>query len=254
MSKIRVKTDSTLDISIEERLFENIRKVHTWYTGKWAYIILGICVIIDLAGFRQIVKATINEDVVSRNMIIAGLAVAFEIAPLYIGYSLCLKCYKLGRRIHNWVLLFSTSACILGILGNICYRLKTINIVYLEPGMDTVSPVGLPVTILMCMLPVITSLVNLVIGCLLFNPLEFDLLRLAKKRRRLKCCRQQIKADLEEFKNEEALRESLENAETICYENVKRKICALQTTLKTYAVIKTSNLYELQNKDYGGLL
>lgn len=245
MSKlVNVKADSTLNISVEEHLFENIRKAHTWYTNKAINLpAILILAAIDVFGFLQIINLTVAEDSISRIIITSALAVAFEIAPLYIGYSICLKCYKLGRCIHNWVLIFSCSACFLGIIANIYFRFKTIDVAYLDPTTGEVNGTGLPLTVLMSILPIITSLINLVIGCLTFDPLEFDLLRLSKKLAKLKLRTQQIKAYLEEFSDEETLQKKLELEEKECYEKVKRDIYALQGTLKIYTVVRTSNLH-----------
>ena len=48
---ISIKTDGSLKISVENRLFENIRKAHTWYTNKVINIpALIILAAIDVAG------------------------------------------------------------------------------------------------------------------------------------------------------------------------------------------------------------
>lgn len=247
---VSVKSDNTLDISIEEHLFENIRKAHNWYTNKMinlpAIFILGL---IDVFGFRQIIDLTITDNIVNRFIIVTGLAIAFEIAPLYIGYSICLKCYHLGKRIHNWVLFFSCSACILGIISNIFFRYKTVNIAYVNPTTGEALEIGMPMTVLMCILPIITSLMSLVIGCLTFDPLQFELLGLSKKLARLKVRKQQMEAYLEELNDEETLKNTLEREEILCYEKVKQEIYTMQATLKTYAVIKTSSLYTINRNE-----
>lgn len=246
---VRVKADSTLNISVEERLFENIRRAHAWYTSKKMSIpVFLIFFVIDTLGFNQVLELTIANDPLSRGCITAALAVAFEIAPLYIGYSICLKCYNLGKRIHKWVFIFSCSACILGIIGNIYYRLGTMDIAYVNKLTGEVSSIGMPITVLMCLLPVITSLINLVIGCLTFDPLQSDLLQLSKKLAKLELRKQQIKAYLEEFNDEETLQKTLEKEEEECYEKVKQEIHALQTALKTYIIIRTSSSYNVKNE------
>lgn len=242
-----VNIDNTLNISVEEKLFENIRKAHTWFTNPVisfpAFIIFAI---IDITGFLQIMESTLAESWTSRFIITTSLAIAFEVAPLYIGYSICLKCYRLGRKIHNWVLLFSCSACVLGIVGNTIFRINTIDIAYINPTTNTTSEVGVPVTVIMCILPVITSLMSLVIGCLTIDPLQFDLLRLSKKLAKLKLRRQRIMAYLEEFADETALQTTLKDEETACYKKVLQEIYAMKTTLKTYTIIKTG-LYTTKN-------
>ncbi len=242
-----VNIDNTLNISVEEKLFENIRKAHTWFTNPVislpAFIIFAI---IDVAGFLQIMEVTLAENLASRIIITTSLAIAFEVAPLYIGYSICLKCYRLGRKIHNWVLLFSCSACILGIVGNTIFRITTIDIAYINPTTLTTSEVGMPITVIMCILPVITSLMSLVIGCLTIDPLQFDLLRLSKKLAKLKLRRQRIMAYLEEFTDEAALQSALKEEEMACYKKVQQEIYAMKATLKTYTILKAS-LYPTKN-------
>lgn len=242
MSKIaNTNTNKSLYTSIENRLFEFILKNQTWYTNPRislpVFIIFGI---IDITGFLQVLTPTIDNDISARCLITASLAVAFEIAPLYIGYSLCLKCYHLGHRIHNWVLTFSCLACTLGIIGNIYFRLKTMDIAYIDPVTNNTSEAALPITVLMCLLPIITSLMSLVIGCLTFDPLQIDLLKLSKRLAKLKQRRQQIKADLEEFNDESTLKKTLEADGTALYEKAKQDIHTIQATLKTYAIIRTS--------------
>lgn len=233
---VSIKTDGTLNISIDNKLFEKIRNAHTWYTSK---IVLIFAVIfffpIDILGFGQIVKLTIKDTDFNRYIIIAALAVAFEIAPLYIGYALCLRSYGLGKSIHKWVLGFSTTACMLGIFGNTYFRYKTMEIAY---GAD--DPLAWPLTVLMSLLPIITSLVNLTLGCLSFDPLLFDLMKLSKKLRRLKIRKQKMEAYLEEFTDEEQIKDELLDAEEKCYENVKRDINALRNKLNTYIITRTS--------------
>lgn len=235
---ISIKTDGSLKISVENRLFENIRKAHTWYTSKVINIpALIILAVIDVAGFVQIMDLTVSESPISRIIITTALAIAFDVAPLYIGYALSLKAYKLGRAIHNWILGFSSLACILGIIGNVCFRVMTMGIAYEEsPGL------AFPITVLMCLLPVITSLVNLTIGCLTFDPLLFDMFRLSKKLRKLKLRKQQIKAYLEEFSDENTLKQMLKDGENQCYEYTKKEIYALRSELKTYTIARVSGI------------
>lgn len=233
---VSIKTDGALHISVDNKLFQKIREAYTWYTSKFMSIlaIIGFSVI-DILGFGQIVKLTIKDTDINRYVIIAALAVAFEIAPLYIGYALCLKSYGLGKPIHNWVLGFSSLACIFGIFGNTYFRYKTMDIAY---GVN--DPLGLPLTVLMSLLPIITSLVNLTVGCLSFDPLLFDLMRLSKKLQRLKTRQQKMTAYLEEFTDEEQIKKELLDAEEICYENVKKDINALRDKLNTYVITRIS--------------
>lgn len=243
MSKlISVKSDGSLNISVESHLLENVQKAHTWYTNKYISLFaIFLFTFLDVIGFKQILDITVLESQSSRFAITAALTIAFDVAPLYIGYALCLKSYKLGKNIHNWILGFSTVACVLGVIGNVCYRIMTIDTAYQR----TKNPeIALPITILMCLLPVITSLVNLTIGCLSFDPLLFDMLRLSKKICRLNLRKRQIEAYLEEFSNEEMLKKKLEDNEDQCYQIAKKEIYALQSKLKAYVIARLSKTDE----------
>lgn len=233
---VGIKADGTLNISVDNELFQKIRNMHTWYTSGAILIFMIVFFwIIDILGFVQIARLTITDSDLNRGVIIAALAVAFEIAPVYIGYALCLKSYGLGKPIHNWVLGFSTLACILGIFGNTYFRYRTMDIAY---GSD--NSLALPLTVLMSILPIITSLVNLTLGCLSFDPLLFDLMKLSKKLRKLKIRQQKMKAYLEEFTDEQQIRQELIEAENRCYENVKKDINALRNKLSTYVITRTT--------------
>ena len=244
MSKLlNLKADGTFNVSVEEHLFENIRKAHTWYTSKFtATPAIALLAFIDIIGFKQIIDLTVVESAASRFVITASLTIAFDLASLYLGYALCLKCYHLGRLIHNWVLGLSLTACILGIITNIAFRILTMDIAYINPTTD-VSETGLPITILMCVSPIITSLVSIIIGCLTLNPLEFELLQRSKKITRLQFRKEQITACLAEYADEKKTEDNLTKEEAVCYENVRKEVYALRAALKTYTVIQTSSMY-----------
>lgn len=238
---VSVKTDGTLKISVGSKLFQKIREAHTWYTSKAVSIpAVVFFFVIDVLGFGQIMRLTLKESVINQTIIISALAVAFEIAPLYIGYALCLKSYGLGKPIHKWVLLFSTMACVLGIFGNTFFRVFTMKTAYMNPVTGEMDSTALPLTVLMSLLPIITSLVNLTIGCLSFDPLLFDLLRVSKKLQKLKIREQQIMAYLAEFEGEDRIKSELEQDEEECYKRVKNEIQVLRMKLKTYVITRTS--------------
>ena len=113
-------------------------------------------------------------------------------------------------------------------------------IAYIDPITKNESEAALPITVLMCLLPIITSLMSLVIGCLTFDPLQFDLLKLSKKLAKLKQRRQHIKANLEEFNDENTLKKMLETNEMALYQKARQDIHAIQAILKTYAIVRTS--------------
>lgn len=238
---VSIKADGSLNISVEDKLFQKIRDAHTWYTSKkmsWFAIIL--FAVIDVFGFGQITRLTMKESVINQAVIIAALAVAFELAPLYIGYALSLKSYGLGKPIHNWILTFSVAACILGVLGNIYFRFFTKDIAYNNVVTGETNLIALPLTVLMSILPIITSFVNMTIGCLSFDPLLFDLMRLSKKLHKLQIRERQITAFLEEYKNEDKVKKDIQMGEQICYERVRDEIDVIRMKSNLYVITRTT--------------
>lgn len=156
------------------------------YTRKgFAFAIIIIFAICDIFGFKQVVETNIPADDIQSFSIIIGLAAAFEIAPIYIGYAICQKFYSLGTQgleetnnrkfpsISTFVLIFSILACIFGIGANVIFRLLTVS--------SLNDKQKLAETIVMCIIPIITSLINLSVGCLSLDPLIMDIFNLSKK-------------------------------------------------------------------------
>lgn len=254
MSKLfRIKTDGSLKLSIESKLLENVRQANSWYTSKpFSLVALLVFIIIDVMGFLQVANKTLGDNLASRIIIVSSFAVAFEIAPLYIGYVLCLKSYDLWRPTKNFdlgkfILGLSSSAFFLGIIANSFYRIMTMDIVYNNPITGETDPISLPMTIVMIILPIITTFVNVVIGCLSFDPLLFELLRLTKKLRVLKIKKRQLEASLEEYSDEIEYKESLIRKEKQYYENIQVEIHAIRLRLINYITSKSASAY---NKSY----
>ncbi len=250
MSKLAsLKANGSLNISIESKLFETIRRANTWYTSKkFSGPMFLVLVVIDVIGFMQIAKATMNTNLLNRILIVAAFSVAFEIAPLYIGYSTCLKSYNLGKPIHKIVFWLSLVSFGLGIIGNGIYRGLTMNIAYMEPDLDGINriqdEVALPMTILMFILPIITSLVNIVIGCLSFDPLLFDLLRLSKKLRILRVRKRQLEAFIKETADDEELEKDAIDNDEQCYNKEKTKLLTTSMRLKNYISVRSASAYK----------
>jgi len=236
MSKlISMKADGTLNISVESNLLETIHKTHAWYTSnKTANIILLIIAAIDIVGFYQIFSITIPENIINQIIIISAFAGAFEIATLYIGYAISLKCYNLGRPIHNIVLILSIISFGLGIIANTIYRWMTMDFAYQD-----IAVIALPMTIVMIILPIITSLINIVVGCLAFDPLLFDLQKLSKKLKGLRTRKLQLESHVNSLPNDTDLANSLIDSENTCYNNTKIEIAAMRLRLRNYIIIKS---------------
>lgn len=244
-----IRADGSLNISVEKHLDKTIPDSKTWYTSKgYSIVALVMLSLIDIVGFWQIANITLSESTLNKLLIISAFAIAFEIAPLYIGYGICLKCYGLGKPIHNWVLVFSTVACVLGVGTNILYRIQTVNIAYWNYLSNSVEKIGMPLTIVMCILPIITSLINLVIGCLSFDPLLFDLLRIEKRLRTLKIRKRQTIASKETLINNADIKIYLLKEEQKCFSMSKLQIETINLNLKNYVIAKCPNSFGKANQ------
>lgn len=238
------QVDGSLSIFVDSELFKTISRAKTWYTNKnlsfVGIILLGF---IDIVGFFQAFVGTANINDLQKVIIVSAFAIAFEVAPLYIGYALSLKCYGLGKKIHNWVLSFSTTACFLGVIGNIIFRSLTLNDII--QSKNAPSPeAALAITITMCILPVITSLVNLVIGCLTFDPLLFDLTRSEKKLRVLTVKKRQLESAIEALSHDDEAKKCLIGEENDCYTSTQREINTARQRFRNYILARTSSVYE----------
>lgn len=138
------------------------------------------------------------------SVFIIGLAAAFEIAPIYIGYAICQKCYNIGtqglddnpkkhfQHISTFVLVFSSIACGLGIAANIFARIMILI------NSDNIKE-NLAIAVVMCVVPVITSFVNLSAGCLSFDPLIMDIFNLSVKLAKQRTLKAQIQAKVNQL-------------------------------------------------------
>jgi len=239
-SFVKVQSDTSLKISVESELLQAIRKAHTWYTShKFTTPAAAVLALIDFFGFLQIANMTLPDSVVNRGLIIAAFIVAFEVSTMYVGYALSLKSYNLGKPVHNIVFWLSSIAFAFGVIGNIIYRIYTMGISYKET-----PDLALPITILLILLPIITSLMNVVVGCLAFDPLLFDLYRLSKKLSTLRIRKSQLEGYITALSNEDELKETLNENETLCYNNTKIEISAMRMRLRNYVAARTSTAYD----------
>lgn len=251
---VTLKADGSLSFSIGCKLFQRVKENDTWFTKPACYVLLFFgCLFIDIVGFLQIAEATMSTNLRNRALIVAAFTVAFEVAPLYIGYAICLKCYKLSSKIHNIILILSTISFILGISGNAIYRIMTKDYAYRvldDNGKWTVDKIALPLTILMIILPIITSMINIVIGCLSFDPLLIEIHRLSKKLHILCTKRQQLLAYIEEINKDSKIQEQLINAEKENYDNAIAELLATRTRLINYvsACSAPTNIHEFAKK------
>ena len=169
-SFVKAKWDGSLKIDVQNELFERVRKSRAWFNNsRFGFVMMLVLAISDMAGFWQIADDTLIEYTPLKWLTVVAFTAAFELAPLYLGYAISLKCYNFGKKIRNVIWKLSLGAFLTGIIVNGVYRFMTKDV------LNTTGSLGeYAVTFLMTFLPVITSLVNMVIGCLVFDPLYID--------------------------------------------------------------------------------
>lgn len=221
-----------------------IFSLHTWYTNQtYGAVILIALLLFDFAGFYQLVSNTLYESPIMRVVIIGGFTAAFELAPLYIGYTQSLDFYEWGIKPFNKLICtYARIAFVLGVLTNIIYRCLTLKETSENLNLSHRGSFGF--TIVMCILPVITSLINLVIGCLAFDPLYMHLTKLSKQIAVLTEKERQLIACLEEYDCDTNCESRHPDKEKADYECMMIYIDTMQTTLKNYIVA----LYTFEDK------
>lgn len=243
---IKLKAEGSVTLSAETKLFSSIRNMNTWYTNnKFTVPVLFAAAGIDVSGFYQAVSSISYESAYVRVIIIAAFVIAFELAPLYVGYALCLKAYNLGKRIRKPVFYFSLASFVIGLLANTYFRIAVLKI-------DMVTninfdPNDTPFTVLMIVLPLITSLMNFAIGCLSFDPLLFDLKRLAKRLGALKANKRKCQAELEKYADDNLRMGEMLQSEFEKYERAKIELITTKIKLHNYI-----NLNSTGENDSGG--
>lgn len=229
---LKINTNSMSENKIDAHMRSSLYTLHTWYTNKtYGAIMLLVLLAIDVSGFYQIVSNTLFLSSLMRVVVISGFGVAFEIAPLYIGYALCLQLYSWGNsKLNNIIFRLSLSAFVLGVISNTVYRVLTIESAY--DGYDIETAIA--TTVIMCILPVITSFINLIIGCLAFDPLYIQLLKLSKQIAVLKERERQITAYIHEYENDNYLKATYIEQANSDYNTACDQIQSIQEELLSY--------------------
>ncbi len=238
----KIKMNGTFKYSIDTELRNSLEK-GMWFTRSSVYVpVLLILLLVDIAGFFQITNQVIVSAPTLKGIIVVGFGVAFEVAPLYIGYAVCLRCYDLGAPIRNYILCFSASSTLLGIVANFFLRFFTL---------DTTAPNhSFTVALVMFLLPIITSLMNLVFGCLSFDPLLMELRRLAKKLYTLKSLNNQMVGLIAEYSADSDNKQLELYGAKVAYDDTIEELSLLQTQLKAY--VQTCATSQSFMTDIGG--
>lgn len=222
---INIKTKGSFSVSVDGKLIEQIRKAQIWFTKSIVtFPLLMFCLFIDISNFI-LITTDIQGDDYTKPIVVCALAVAFEVAPLYIGYAICLIQYEMGNKVRKFILLFACISLSLGIVSNCILRF------FLLDGFDKKD---IAVAITMTLMPIITSCINLVVGCLSFDPILFDMKRLSKEIRELKMQKYRLEAVQKELENNDKLKDQLKEKENTSYKIAYRGILVFQHKFKNY--------------------
>lgn len=235
-------TSSTV---LEEELVKGMKSEKPWYSRcAFAYSALIILASIDVAGFAQGILFNLPDlsqvafweeitTIVAMVVMVFGFIASFEFATLYMAYAFSLKLYHYDRyaikRINRgdknvrlskfisttslgWI---SFAVFVMGVIANIIFRLGTF-------GDELSSKYNLALTIVMIILPVITSGLNFVIGCFNFDPILFELEHLAKELGKtsidigcLEVEKERINQEIQEIEQVKISQESLYKSEIV---------------------------------------
>lgn len=224
--------NNNIKLTINEKIFDKFRRYDAWYT-KTQFAIPTLLILggIDVSGFYQIAKEEMGSKKLLVVITILAFSVAFELAPIYIGYAICLIKYNFGSPVRKVVLILSSISFVIGIVANFILRFLTLTDI-------TLAAIAVQST--MFLLPIITSLVNIVIGCLTFNPLLFDIKRVSKDIRILKIKKCKIKAALEELSDNSETKQDLIDEEKLYRDSIYKEIMIVKLKLKNYIYAKST--------------
>lgn len=184
-------------------------------------------------------------------IMIAGFIAAFEIATLYMAYAFSLKLYHYDKyaikRINEgdknvrFSKLVSTTslgwisfvAFVIGVVANIIFRVGLMEDKSLfddELGKLTYDGA---LTIVLIMLPIITSIVNLVIGCFCFDPILYELSHLAKELRKTSIDIEKLEKEKERINDEIEKVNLLKQSQESLYNSKLTIVQSMKPALRT---------------------
>lgn len=200
--------------NLDNELLENIKSTKPWYTKTiYSMIALFFLAVIDVGGFAQglfsklpdLSKVSFAErdlTILAMAIMIFGFIASFEIATLYMAYAFSLKLYHYDKyaikRINQgdknvkfskfisttslgWI---SFAAFVIGIIANIIFRFGLLGNKSLFDNKTGKLTYDGALMIVMIMMPIITSIINFVIGCFSFDPILYELSHLTRTLRK----------------------------------------------------------------------
>lgn len=239
---VKAEMDGSLKINLQSELFEKVKLSRAWFINRnIGGLMMLVFAISDSVGFWQIANETMSlEPIYIRMLIVVAFTAAFEVAPLYMGYSISLKYNKLSMRIHNMTFKLSLAAFLLGITVNGIYRILTMEIAYKDISMnggEGIENIALPMTVLMIIVPIITSLVNMIIGCLVFDPLYFHLIKLKKRLSVFHEKKRQLLVYVMEMDDDDKVKKEMLEDITSQFNSAKNELEKAKERLKKYIQI-----------------
>lgn len=254
------KSKKMIRSSAEALWVDDIKKEEPWYlksaSGVSALVALSI---LDTLGFIQgalsclpnLSTASSNEKnltTFSMVVMVIGFIAAFEGATLYMAYAFSLRLYNYDRcalqraslagkniKLSRFV---STDALgwwcfatfLLGVLANTIFRIG----IFFNPNTTAENRIiNITITIVMILLPIITSMLNFVIGCFTFDPLIFELSYLAKKITKEECDIDYLHNQISSMKLEKEKIASLKETQTKMRDASKECVKGLLPSLCT---------------------
>ena len=227
-----MKAKTSMSLTWEAEWVKEAKKTKPWYTKTPSSVVaLLILAMIDLGGFIQGMMSfphdfntTSNSETIINTLaliiLVAGFVAAFEGTTIYMAYAFSLKLYHYDRfalrRIYSgtskasfskfvstsslgWFCFF---AFILGVIANIIFRIGTMaEKDFFEEGSLVLTQDG-AIAIVLVILPIITSILNFVIGCFSFDPILFELNQLSKNIAKTEANIEQLKAQKKEANDE----------------------------------------------------
>ena len=219
-------------ITPEVELVATIKNSRPWYSkSQFAIFAVLSLAFIDTGGFIQGVLKGLpdssrmselekNTTIFAMIIMVIGFIVAFEVSTLYIAYAFSLKLYHYDKyaikRINSgsknvrlskfistsslgWISFF---AFVLGVIANIIFRIGLMeNIDFFNNNNGRLTIDG-SLTFIMILLPIITSIMNFVIGCFTFDPILFELSHISKALGKLKIKKDNLKNERKRIDDE----------------------------------------------------
>ncbi len=218
----------------QEIYTSQLKKV--WYTHP-CFLLLApfLLAAIDIAAFTQAVSSDLSSGLAGRALVVSAFTASFELAPLYIGYTMSLKyyeslCHIIPPKLRDKIFGLALLAFILGILSHTAFRVLSL----LSTELFTESSINFMAIALMIVfvtLPIITSILNIIIGCLSFNPFFLRKVTLKKKLCNIQRDLHLLESNLKQFEQEDTMKQDMQSYCNNRIKNLRVELLLIQEFL-----------------------